>query len=239
MYKLITLLLLLTGCATIPPTSRDVLLKTYKGSVRVLTPDGGAHGSGFYTRTPAGNTVVVTNAHVCEGLTTLLLLPKTLDNLTIPAFPASPTLADPEKDLCAIKLPSVLQAIIALLPIAKAPQQFYDRVFILGYPALSEMSVQEGLVLSEKEVEVAGRDNGHCKGRTVFTFFGFLCLQKFDLMLTSTPTIGGNSGSPALNDKGEVVGVFNSGDSNTNYGNYVKLEDLKNFLKQVDEHESK
>lgn len=43
----------------------------------------------------------------------------------------------------------------------------------------------------------------------------------------------GNSGSMAINQEGEVVGVFNSTSSNTNYSNIVPLEDLKNFLSKI------
>lgn len=236
MLKYLIIVLLLAGCTQSPVTPRDILLGAKDGSVRILTEDGKPNGSGFITTTPAGRLVVITNDHVCDGLKTHQLLLHSLADLGLRAFKSDPILFDQEKDLCAFPLHPAFRLVTKALRISSSPLSQYDRVFIVGYPAMRELSVQEGLVLAEVEEEVAGIDTGRCQGRREPSFFGMICIQMQTLIQTSTPTIGGNSGSPALNEEGEVIGVYNSGDTMTSYGNYIKLEALKEFLGAVDQN---
>lgn len=226
MNKVVVLLLLgltLTGCSL---NHRDFFKELSVSSVRILTPGGRAHGSGFIVTTPRGNKVVITNQHVCEDMGEVRLRFTGFGELEVMS---TPLFQDEKVDLCVIGLPKNFQDMVISLPIASGVYM-RGKVYALGYPLEYPLALTEGYTLDRALVKVANT-HGHCSN-PVFTFMGPICVREFHVIQTNAVIYPGNSGSPGLNEDGEVIGVFNSASSETNYGNLIPLDDLINFIKE-------
>jgi S1-C subfamily serine protease len=63
--------------------------------------------------------------------------------------------------------------------------------------------------------------------------FQFTCLRRANHMLTTIQADRGASGSPVLNDRGQVVGVLYAVTGTLAWSIAVPLEDLKSFLNNM------
>lgn len=199
-----------------------------QSAVRVLTPSGRPHGSGFITKGSSGNTVVITNEHVCKGSNTWLLQFEGLGELRVYA---SPTYQDHNIDLCAFALPREFQRELVPLPIAYGLSR-HQHVSIVGYPREFPLTISQGFTTEMAVLDIA-EPGADCANPQFNFFVGLYCIHQELLVMTSVITYPGNSGSMALDDYGQVVGVLNSGDSDTHYGNLVPLIELKEFLEKL------
>lgn len=240
MRVLSLLFLFLVGCNQAEvrrPLSNDELFKLGSLSVvRILSLDGHPHGSGFITTLPSGDKVVITNEHVCYSASKNPEWLVTLDIFGDSGLPLKASKMDGDHDLCAIKLPKALQD--KVIPLKLASRQINrTKTYVVGYPGQHKLSFGEGYSLGESEALVLspGRDPATCKEKAKI-FFGLItvCVKRYQLIETSVIIHGGNSGSMALNEYGEVVGVFNSADTDDNMGSMIKLQDLKDFLGSVE-----
>ena len=96
-----------------------------------------------------------------------------------------------EHDLCLLESTRT-----AGLVLAHSEQESLDRVTILGHPMGQPLTAREGRFVHRDKM-----------------FFPWLGIV--DSILVSVATFGGNSGSPALNDSGRVVGVLFANSPNT------------------------
>lgn len=98
------------------------------------------------------------------------------------------------------------------------------KVTVLGYNAggeLQDMKLQDGLKPQTQSGTITD-------------------LSKQYRIGYNAPTIGGSSGSPVLNDKGELVAINNSGYAATQGFNYgVRTKHLKELLDQLNENNNK
>lgn len=93
-----------------------------------------------------------------------------------------------------------------------------SHIYTLGFPF--GLSLQD--LKSEKGVQLLANGGSITQESTEFTF-GF-----------NAPSYGGASGSPVFNDKGQLIGVLNSGVSKSQGFNYaVKASHLKDLLKNI------
>lgn len=63
----------------------------------------------------------------------------------------------------------------------------------------------------------------------LMSFDGYACVLKISIMKTTLHAVPGSSGGPAVNDKGELIGIVSSADPE--FTNLAKLSDIKEFLK--------
>ncbi len=204
----------------------DIFKESAPSAVRILTPEGRAHGSGFLLLTPKGKKVIITNEHVCEGMKEIRVRFPGVGDLDAMSFALY---QDSKVDLCVIGIPQEFQDIVRTLPLA--PNFLLrGKVFAIGYPLEYPLSLSQGYGLDRAIVQIASLSN-KCE-KPIPTMFGWVCLKEMHVVVTNTTIYPGNSGSAALNEDGEVVGVFNSASSVTNYGNMISLEDLKNFISE-------
>jgi S1-C subfamily serine protease len=196
--------------------------------VMLTNKEGNSGGTGFAVKTPSGDVLTLTNAHVC-GLADA--------NGTVYAkrdggrpLPLHVIEAYDKADLCLIsKMPGMTGISVA------GSVSIGEELGLVGHPRLLPLTLSRGQLIGYGDVAVLV-DEGPCKEeggmyKNVMTMFGPACVEVMRSAFTNIPAFGGNSGSPVVNIFGNVTGVLYAGDNNVNWGILVPLEAVKDFLK--------
>jgi S1-C subfamily serine protease len=190
-------------------------------------------GSGFHVEAPSGSTYILTNAHVCHAaaddgkvVVSTVKHDRTMKRNIIEIYD--------KHDLCLVEgLPGVKGIEVAN---SFEPGQ---NARVIGFPGLRarRQSLGKNLgitdinlvtdVVQTEEQATACKESG---GKLYDAFVFFLCVKQYKAVETNIVGFGGNSGSPAINFWGNLVGVLFAGDSKTNYSFLVPLSDIKAFL---------
>jgi S1-C subfamily serine protease len=185
------------------------LLKQVGSQVFMMTPPSTltTGGTGFALKMPSGRVLTVTNAHVCRLAENGVL--KATPNGSGRGFLIRVLEISTTADLC------ILDSVPGArgLELAAGVSDF-EPIYALGHPHLEGNTLTRGYITGRHEINIMGDT---------------VELQRFEAMLTSVVIFGGNSGSPALNESGQVVGVFFAGDASTNYGLFVPYDFLRSF----------
>lgn len=213
-----------------PEWHEDYLTAKMGKNVVVLTGfnNFNSGGTGFQMQTKDG-LKLISNAHVCSiGLETGYLLAHNGKKQEIVKI----LKIDPVADLCMLTMVSDVPGLkLGLKP------KFGDTVGILGHPLLQPQTFSKGRILAQQLIPVAvGYYNEKtCVGpgaQKLDSWFGAFCVRLFMSYYTNAIIFPGNSGSPAVNFFGNVVGVVFAGNTRTNYGHLVTYEDLKRFINE-------
>lgn len=172
-----------------PPTLAELVSAASNGVVRIETTAcelwGGGSGSGFLV----GDDLVATVAHVVEGARTVSL--RTTDGVIRGEVIGS----DPRREVALVRAVRPLGGHVFTFS-GEAPE-VTDRVAVLGFPM--------GLPLTTTLGSVSALNR-----RIEFE------TQSLDgLIQTDAAINGGNSGGPMMNDQGEVVGLVEAKDSDS------------------------
>ncbi len=213
--------------------------------VRVLDPSGRGGGTGFAVATPInGRKVIVTNWHVCQVAVRGAVLVNTPQGNMLSYVIA----ADPKRDLCAVEAPEDTP----ILAVSETRPSQFEHLHVLGHPRLEQLTLEYGRYTGEFTVAIAmePNDDGECfKGMkptakiapyeqresTAESMFGLeLCVMPYQLAQTTVRIYPGNSGSPVLNERGQIVGVMNASDNESFKGLMIPLRHLKGFLLGLD-----
>lgn len=229
-----TLGLIIIGAALQITNAESLPVRVSHSSVRLVGPMGEPHGSGSVVKY-ADKEVIITNWHVCESYRDKSNITLLIDDSF---FLSKQITSDLELDLCAIEYTPTIRDFShrIALELTDKPLRRFDKLMVLGYPLDSMLSPIFGYVLGPKRITIAfGYKQGKClEGfREEATMFFTLCVKDYNLIVTNLQTFPGNSGSPVVNEQGELVGVINSGEGTLNYGNMILLEDLRKFLVRI------
>lgn len=167
--------------ATQTPTLPELVRRVKPSVVSVLTYDVKGEplisGSGFFVRPGE----VMTNMHVIKGARRVEI--HTLEGKGR-TYPVTGALAiDEEADLALLKVDLPAEKSHPLSMTATLPEEG-EKIFVIGNPLRLEGSVSDGIVSAIREVPDLGR-----------------------IIQVTAPVSHGNSGSPLLNMRGEVIGI--------------------------------
>lgn len=235
---LVVLVMAAIGLSCGSSSSYDVgsfLLKEKGPSVfRLTSPTNEGHGgTGFNLKMPSGNVYAITNSHVCE----------IAENNQMAVH-----YHNGESELITVIQQSNETDLCILYPAKKAPplelargMDRFEHINVIGHPKLFPLAYEDGYILERRvatlDAEIPLERCINSPKLTIETFDTLwgevtICVLKIDSYSTNVVIYGGNSGSPALNDHGQVIGVFFAGDNSTNWGLFVPLDDLKDFVRK-------
>ena len=167
-----------------------------------------------------GKSYLVSNWHVCRNFKNGET--KAKSDYYGAEYKVKVLVMSPEHDLCIMKAPAT-----GGLKLGK-PVKYLSPVYTAGYPKSS----RDRIVLSAGHrvgIEHVILDYGTAGCPSTFTKTQKSCTHEFELQDTTLLGEPGCSGSPMVNSKGELVGVFNSTSSGTLSA--LKLSDLYETFK--------
>lgn len=201
--------------------------------VRVANYAGTSGGTGFLVKGNSGKTYILTNAHVCE------LSEKTKLFTHEEGRPVARRIIEVSEvaDLCLLEADPSSEGLDLATDVQ--PQQF---VKIIGHPLLKPVTIEEGRISFKEQVDVLGfviendEQREACAGPTKriekvnFFFFQIdACIISQMAYMVNAVSYPGNSGSPVVDERGDVVGVLFAS-NNKNWSFVVPLEEVKAFL---------
>ncbi len=202
-------------------------IKEYGSQVVMLTPPDNyfSGGTGFEVRSPnSGRVYTITNGHVCAIAVNGLVaahVPGTERTINIRVLEVSDT-----TDLCLLEgLPSASGLTLA--------QSFKegDAITSIGHPYLRPLQAAQGYIISIEDIQILEAEKmvDECTGPSRQVVEG-ICIRTVRAITTNMRIFPGNSGSPTFNDDGDVVGVVFAGDTNTQHGDLIPLQEVRDFL---------
>lgn len=147
---------------------------------------GRTYGTGFHVNY-LGKVLILTNKHVCDaGLRIDKSKTLRVENRIVKIIKISKM-----HDLCAVE--PIQKSGLNLATKEAAP---LDRITLIGHPRGLDTVIRKGAIIN------------HGERSCIFYSTGLRCLESTRISATAYP---GNSGSPVLNNKGNLVGVLFAG----------------------------
>lgn len=209
----------ISGCGAKELTHRELIIKVRPSVVKIQSAN--VMGSGEYIITPKQTKILLTNEHVCTHVfkdpDPVAILFMRLLGKRFNVYPSATNFmnkstsnikvikSDANVDLCALSVTP--DEGMVPLKLAKESRDYEDVMF-LGYVPETPFMASFGS-LSERLI-------------------GFEKLQ-----YTGAKAYPGNSGSPAVNTFGELIGVVDATDTRTANGFIIPLEIVKKFIEDV------
>ena len=196
-------------------------------------------GTGFHVISPSGKTYILTNNHVCQ-------LADKNDEVVVKygsEITKQKVLFRSKKtDLCLVH------------PLHKSGISVANNVGLgqlvnlVGHPGLRPLSVSKGEIIGSTSIELVFGVNlkaGQCFGRTInvedlngmekfllkMSGIDTLCIVNVKALQFNGISYPGNSGSPVVNDWGNLIGVLFAGNREAFTDSFlIPLDDVKEFL---------
>lgn len=204
--------------------------------VKITNEAGTSGGTGVHVKTPHGQVVILTNAHVCGLGKDGIVYVSNDAGITIPRRIIQ---ISKVSDLC------VVEAIAGTPGLSIGSEaQIGDIVAVIGHPRLMPTTVSRGEIISEEIVQVGDHEmnpldpNDKCdlpKQKIIHfkAFFGDIdvCILELKAYLSNVVILPGNSGSPVVNKWGNIVALVFAGNSDSMWGIFITLHDIVECLK--------
>lgn len=232
MIKYILALTLILGFSCTSPTVNEKTIRSQlKNSVVTVygkTPSGySSGGTGFVVVAPSGKKYLLTNKHVCK-------LRDSENNVTV-RFPNLKRKykrkiieVSAEHDLCLVEgLPSMGRGLTVATSIVAG-----QTTFAVGHPKLYALTISKGQFIEEASIRVAmSKKPTVVTGEIKKSGSYVLNIKTFKSSRFVMYSRGGNSGSPIVDEQGDVISVLFAGNRADNMETYgVPLRFVQNFL---------
>lgn len=191
-------------------------------------------GTGFHVRGPSGTMYLVTNGHVCSGVSKDGIVYVRMADSDM-ATPRRVIQESPTTDLCLVEPMPQAEA----LSIADTDPDSDTKLEAFGHPRLLPVTHTEGRAIAEMILRVLVQLNpepGTCNMPkneiiNIPMFFGIIpaCIIKVRAIQTTVAILPGSSGSPILDLSGKVRGVAFASDE-TMWAAMIPVTALKDFL---------
>jgi len=143
--------------------------------------------------------------------------------LTADILQYSAPITENGKDVAVLKVPG---SNYPTVPLGNSEQtRLQDPVMVMGYPGIASSFGNNPLISAESNFEVSAT-NGHISAIKTGTI-GVPLLQS-DVAITH-----GNSGGPAFNDRGEVIGIATAGAEQQGFNFLVPINTAMEFVRQT------
>ncbi len=206
--------------------------------VQVLLADRNGGGTGFVVQAASGNKFIMTNRHVCEVKDEAGFVRIKHPSLKKDIFRKVIHMSKVH-DLCLVSAKG-----LDLDPITVgSDQKMGDTLYVVGHPGLRQLTVSSGEYIGRSNIdllfEVEKKED--CPGTVhiippPWNFMlgrEWMCTRSYPALETTTVIYGGNSGSPAVNKFGHLIGVAFAGNTEQEHANYIiPLKYVKAILKQ-------
>lgn len=216
---LLSLLVLYCCFHTSEYTMDDLTSEILHSSVMITNSQQSIGGSGTILRSSSMKSIVLTNAHVCRGLGSEVIV----KTFTGSVSPVSSMAISVVHDLCVITVYSDLGV---KTRIAKLPPIIGTDAFASGHPFLMPTVVSIGKFVG-KQIITVGEPDPTCAD---IPFFCPLKTENFEAEVVSTTISPGSSGSGIFNRAGELSAVVFAGQGPFGYAMAVPLEFIYEFL---------
>jgi S1-C subfamily serine protease len=126
-------------------------------------------------------------------------------------------------DLCLLEGVRFSRAI----PFADKAPTVGSNTISIGHPAGGKKKISWGKYKGKQRLHIPALRRVECDN-----YNGTICWWIFDTMHSTSYTIGGSSGSPLMNDKGELIGVIFAGDKKDD-GYAIPLDQVNGFISDL------
>lgn len=201
-------------------------------------------GTGFQITAPSGKQYTLTNYHVC------MLANKgkdgndymTAEDYNGSKFNLKVLKYSSDHDLCLLEP-------MGHLPTLKTAFKYYlhEQVYLIGHPRLANLTMESGSLVSKRNINIMlpTKVEHNCKtqfGTFINNFINRIsplqtksglkrCMENLTVLHINVISYGGNSGSPVVDDLGNVVGVLFAGSRQAVTATFaVPLEYVKSFI---------
>lgn len=224
--KLLSLLssFFFSACATVHPTSVKELSDV---TVKILSNGGGGGTGVIYKSTPDGS-VILTNAHICEAISTGGSV-NTDRHYEIKYYKIST-----KHDICYVMIKENLHVNTVLA--SSAPKR-HSAAVISGHPSLYPHVVSKGYISGNRNIGVTVEHRACTKEEELedpvtCIFEGASVIKRRESTLVSALISPGSSGSGVFNSKGELIGLAFAASGEINYAQTVPWKYLKEFVEK-------
>lgn len=204
--------------------------------VKIERLEGRGGGTGFHIIAPSGQVYILTNAHVCavaqDGLLKVTSEIRGGDGMVRSVLDESIY-----TDLCLIEaLPDAKGLMLA------QSFNYHDEAMAIGHPLLRPLTRTKGEISARETVQVQDHIIDYddpmdtCSlpknKKDIVDYFFFqveMCFIVIDSISTTVPILPGNSGSPLVNENGDVIGIMFAANP-ANWGYAVAFDKIQEFL---------
>lgn len=203
--------------------------------VKIMNPEETSGGTGFIYRSDYNGSWVLTNLHVCS----VVAQGGVMEDAKHIKYLINPRnmIGDIYHDLCAIKMQHNWGINLKL---ASHDIEAGDDMTVVGHPSLLPTIITKGIASEKMVIDVVDGHRPCTEEEKTSPNYGLLCMFgdipiviKREAQLISTLIMGGSSGSPVFDSKGNLKAVIFAGGGQLSFSFAVPWDYLKSFIDRL------